>query len=456
MFSRRIGRFLSFETVDVRFVLITALISYALQINAIVADEPLYLVALYTLLPWIPIVLFEGIWKVKNYTAVAFLGVFTILQLGHFGEHLAQVVQLKFLDGTVACPPPVDNLVHSNRAIEMGLREAGSEPTFLSVDQIIKPGPDGNPIVNSAGEFLTGPAACAVFGQLDLEIVHLIWELIGLFGTAGVLFFFRRNVMLWIAFGCLCFHALEHLTISYFYYFDQERVWEGFRQLWATYQLSGNQYVAYPAGKEPAMLNFYEAGGKFGLMAKNGMFELVTGFRGMPSRAELHMGYNLAITVPTVLGFLIELRRIKNRYLELSFSNLSQEDLSRLTLEIQNRRVKKGELIFEEGDYPDKAYIIADCSVRIVTNRGTDQEQDIALLHSGQLFGEMGILKPPYRRMASAIAESSGDLLELSPQTLKDLSEESGGTFQNKATSDDIRKLIEMRLQENASKTQTA
>lgn len=82
------SRFLSFEAVSVRTVAVTALISYLLQINAIISGEPLYLIALYTLLPWIPIALYEGVWKVQNYAAVAFLGLFTILQIGHFAEHL--------------------------------------------------------------------------------------------------------------------------------------------------------------------------------------------------------------------------------------------------------------------------------------------------------------------------------------------------------------------------------
>ena len=90
----QLNRFLSFEAVDVRTVAVTAFISYLLQINAIISGEPLYLIALYTLLPWVPIAMYEGVWKVQNYAAVAFLGLFTILQIGHFAEHLFQVIQL--------------------------------------------------------------------------------------------------------------------------------------------------------------------------------------------------------------------------------------------------------------------------------------------------------------------------------------------------------------------------
>ena len=83
------------------------------------------------------------------------------------------------------------------------------------------------------------------------------------------------------------------------------------------------------------MLNFYEAGGKFGLMAKQ-MFEQLTGFEGMPGRAHLHMGYNLTITVPTVLGFLWEARTLKNKYLELAFSSLTNQELSKLSIDVEN------------------------------------------------------------------------------------------------------------------------
>ena len=81
-------RFFRFEGVSLQVVLVTAFISYVLQINAIVGGEPLYLIAFYTLLPWIPLALFEGIWKVKNYSMIAVLGLFTVLQIGHFAEHL--------------------------------------------------------------------------------------------------------------------------------------------------------------------------------------------------------------------------------------------------------------------------------------------------------------------------------------------------------------------------------
>lgn len=282
--------------------------------------------------------------------------------------------QIDLLNGTVACPPPIDNIANYTRAVELSLREALSEPSFYSVEKIVKPGVDGLPIIGSDGQPLMGSAACAVFGQLDLEIVHLIWELIGLFGTAICLYYFHKNIFLWIAFAALCWHALEHLTITYFYYFEQEKLWEGFKQLWATYPFAGNVYVAHPAGKEAAMLTFYEAGGKFGLMAKHGMFEQLTGFQGMPGRAHLHMGYNLTITIPTVLGFLWELRRLRNTYLEMAFGKLSATELSTLSLRVNQVTFESGETVFEQGDIAHYCYVLTKGSVDVVLEKGTKRK----------------------------------------------------------------------------------
>lgn len=446
-FFTQMGRFLSFEAVDVRTVAITAFISYLLQINAIISGEPIYLIAFYTLLPWIPIALYEGVWKVRNYAAVAFLGLFTILQIGHFAEHLIQVFQIDLMNGTVACPPPIDNLQNFGRAVANGLRELGLEPTFYSVEKIIKPGPDGLPIIGSDGMPLSGVAACAVFGQLDLEIVHLIWELVGLFGTAACLYFFHKNIFLWIAFAALCWHALEHLTITYFYYFEQEKLWEGFKQLWATYPISGNSFVAEPVGKEAAMLNFYEAGGKFGLMARHGMFEQLTGFEGMPGRAHLHMGYNLTITVPTVIGFLYELRTIKNKYLEMVFGKLSNQELSRLSLGVTTKSFKVGEDVIKQGEIATLCYVITKGSADVLLNKGKKNESLVATLGEGDLFGEIGLLdRKAKKRTATVTASKSLSCLEIDAATFADLVDSKTGDYRSEATSSNIKQLVATRL----------
>jgi hypothetical protein len=280
-----------------------------------------------------------------------------------------------------------------------------------------------------------------------LEIVHLIWELIGLFGTAACLYFFHKNIFLWIAFAALCWHALEHLTITYFYYFEQEKLWEGFKQLWATYPITGNSFVAEPVGKEAAMLNFYEAGGKFGLMARHGMFEQLTGFEGMPGRAHLHMGYNLTITVPTVIGFLCELRTIKNRYLELVFDKLSNQELSRLSLNVKTKSFKAGEDVVKQGEIATFCYVITKGSAEVLIDKGTRNESLIATLGEGDLFGEIGLLdKNAKKRTATVTAVKSLSCLEIDAATFADLTDSKTGDYRSEGTSSNIKKLVATRL----------
>ena len=437
-------RFFRFEGVPLQVVLITALISYVLQFNAIVGGEPLYLIALYTLLPWIPLALFEGIWKVKNYSMIAVLGLFTVLQIGHFAEHLIQVIQLNVLNGTVACPPPIDTIENAGRAIEMGLRAIGSEPSYYSVERIAKAGADGLPLLDSNGEMLVGPAACAIFGQLDLEVVHLVWELLGYFGTGMVLLFFPRNKWLFIALLALSWHALEHLTITYFYYFDQEAVWPGFQQLWATVPVSGNSYMAVPAGQVETLLNFYQAGGKFGLMANNGLFEQLTGFDGMPGRPELHMGYNLAITIPTIIGFAVELRKLRSRYLEQSFKELSIDEVTRLSQKVEDVSFHKGQLVLKEGDPATHCFLIKEGKVDIVIDYGGPNEKKVAELRDGALLGEMGLLDGK-ARSATAVAVGHVSCLKIDAMTFADLMDPTKGEFRSEATMQQVMRIAEMR-----------
>ncbi|MBV0912196.1 cyclic nucleotide-binding domain-containing protein [Anianabacter salinae] len=441
---KQMRRFFRFEGVSLEVVVVTALISYVLQINAIVGGEPLYMIAFFTLLPWIPLALFEGVWKVKNYSFIAVLGLFTVLQIGHFGEHVIQVVQLNMLNGTVACPPPVDTIDNAARAIQLGLREATMDPTYYSVDRIAKAGQDGMPLLDENGDYLVGPAACAIFGQLDLEVVHLAWELVGYFGTGLVLLAFPRNKWLFIALLALSWHALEHLTITYFYYFDQEPLWPGFQQLWATVPVSGNIFMAVPAGQVETMLNFYQAGGKFGLMANNGLFEQLTGYDGMPGRPELHMGYNLAITIPTVIGFLVELRKLRSRYLEQSFSELSVEQITSLSQRVDDVSFGKGDVILREGDPASHCFLIKEGLVAIYVDHGGPNEKKVAELRDGSLLGEMGLIdgKP---RSATAIAMGRVGCLKIDAVTFRDLIDPTQGEFRSEATMRQVMRIADMR-----------
>ena len=101
---RSLFRFFSFEAINIRIVLITAAITRTMTERHYLG-EPLYMIAFVTLLPWIPLVMFEGVWKVKNYAAVAFLGIFRHPATRPLRRTPDPSDPDDFFNGTVARPP---------------------------------------------------------------------------------------------------------------------------------------------------------------------------------------------------------------------------------------------------------------------------------------------------------------------------------------------------------------
>jgi len=426
MISRAIGRFLTFEAISVRTVVFTAFASYFLQIASVIHGDPLYVIAFFTLLPWIPIIAFEGIWKVENYGWVAVFGIVTVLQLGHFGEHVIQVGQIDYFDGTAACPPPVDNVQNAVNAVRSGLRTEDVAPTYYSTQNVIKPGADGLPLLDSEGQQIVGPAACGVFGQLDIELVHLIWEVLGWFGTLLLLTRFPRNIWLWIAAAVLSWHALEHLSIGYFFYFDRAASFEGLRQVYAT-TVDGNIVTAVPIGFAPSRLTFYEAAGKFGILAKNGLFDTLFGIGAiLPDRPHLHMIYNLLITVPTVIGFVVQARRLYNRYLAAALPTLTEDELVDLTSTLEEQKYNGGEVIVRQGDIADRFFIITSGSAEVI-REGKSGPIVVGELSTGHYFGEIGLMESG-RRTATVRALEKVRVLVMSAHAFTGMVERSSTT----------------------------
>lgn len=400
--------------VPMRVVVITAIASYLLQVGAIVQGQPLYLIALFTLLPWIPLFAFEGIWKVRHYGWIAVFFIIVILQIGHLGEHVTQVAQISSFDGTLSCPPTVDNGFHADLAVENGLRAANDSPTFTSASNVIKPDKaTGMALLDANGDTIKGPAACGVFGQLDLEIVHLIWEVIGWVATLALLTRFRRNIWLWIALFAVSLHSVEHLFISYIFFIDNQPIFDGFTQLWATTH-DGNIVTAIPVGREEAVVSFYDAGGKSGVMAKGGLMgTLVPGLNDvLPQRAWLHFWYNSFVFVPTIMAFLVEVRKVYNEYLARALPSMSTDELSQTTQQLSKATFSTGETVIAQGDQAESFYILTKGSADVVRVDADGQERLVKSLEAGQFFGEMGLMNGELRN-ATVRASSDIEVLEL-------------------------------------------
>lgn len=104
-------------------------------------------------------------WTAAGQVMIAIFGALTVLQLGHFGEHIAQVVQLIITSG--------------NLKVSHGL-----------------------------------------LARFDQETLHLTWNLGVWLVTCLLAFRFRRNAWLWITLGVAGFHTVEHIYLYSIYVAD--------------------------------------------------------------------------------------------------------------------------------------------------------------------------------------------------------------------------------------------
>jgi hypothetical protein len=209
------------QRVPARVALLTAAASATLLLAAAMQGYALWLIALFGLAPWLPLVMLEAVWKYEHYGVWALFGVIVLLQIGHMGEHTVQVTQLM--------------LTHGQLAQSHGL-----------------------------------------FGQLDFETVHFIWDSTIWVSLCLLLRpFAAGNRWLWVAFVAASLHEVEHLYLFWIYW-------------------------AHPA--------FYAAGGFEGIMGYDGVI-------GSPlARPYLHFAYNFLVIVPMALAFWDETKRVRSAW----------------------------------------------------------------------------------------------------------------------------------------------
>lgn len=188
-------------------ILLTALVSCTGEIFAVLQAWPLWAMVLVTLLPWAPLFVLDTVRTYRPYPWLALFYVLVVAQTGHFLEHVVQMTQIHTLD--------------------VRLQDAHG-----------------------------------VFGALDIEWVHFLWN--AWVGVVGLLLLthFRRNPWLWLVVLIAGWHAAEHTYIL------------------AVYLASGTA-------------------GTPGFLARGGALA-----GGLPLiRPDLHFGYNLIETAPLLLAF---------------------------------------------------------------------------------------------------------------------------------------------------------
>jgi hypothetical protein len=114
-------RVLTVHNVPQRIVVLTAVASSIGLLSAVMQAWPLWAMAVAALLPWLPFFVLETAWTYRHYAWLALFYVLVVTQGGHVVEHIAQMVQIHILG-------------------------------------------------------LQGPQARGIFGALDIEWVHFLWN----------------------------------------------------------------------------------------------------------------------------------------------------------------------------------------------------------------------------------------------------------------------------------------
>ncbi|MET0729190.1 MAG: Crp/Fnr family transcriptional regulator [Acidimicrobiales bacterium] len=94
------------------------------------------------------------------------------------------------------------------------------------------------------------------------------------------------------------------------------------------------------------------------------------------------------------------------------FAELSDEALGQVLAAADSRRLRRGDVIFEEGDEPDHLYVVEDGRIAIASKSVDGRESVFALMERGELFGEMGLLDG-LGRSAEARALEPSEITEI-------------------------------------------
>lgn len=310
------------RTLPPRLVLATALASLAGFSLGALQGQPLWAILLLGVLPWVPVLAFEMVWTYRHYGWLALFYVLVITQSAHFLEHVAQMYQIHVLH-------------------------------------------------------LHGSHAQGVFGRLNIEWVHFLWNTWVFVAAALLAYRFRRNWWLLPTLAIALWHESEHLYIMVEY--------------WTT-------------GAE----------GTPGLLAQGGAIAGGTSL----TRPDLHFLYNAVETLPLVVAFAYQLRRSYDVWLARAFPLLSEDELTRITPRLRSLRFRPGRTIVSETQSPNGSYVLVKGQVDVVRRVGDGDDVHVATLGPGRLLGAPGSV-PDVPTAASAVATTPVEVLVVDRETAR-------------------------------------
>jgi CRP/FNR family transcriptional regulator, cyclic AMP receptor protein len=98
------------------------------------------------------------------------------------------------------------------------------------------------------------------------------------------------------------------------------------------------------------------------------------------------------------------------------FKELRPDELHRLAEQTSRESLRRGDVVFREGDEPDRLYVVIQGRIAISKRSVDGREAVVALVEDGDLFGEMGFFLPLGRSAEARALEPSALLcLPFSP-----------------------------------------
>jgi len=104
------------------------------------------------------------------------------------------------------------------------------------------------------------------------------------------------------------------------------------------------------------------------------------------------------------------------------FSDLTTDELAYVSEQVEVLQVQAGSTLFREGDPGDSLFIITHGEVKILSRNAKGEEVEVARLKNGDFFGEFAFFSNS-KRQADAVASSETELLELTRETLIDVTQ---------------------------------
>lgn len=90
------------------------------------------------------------------------------------------------------------------------------------------------------------------------------------------------------------------------------------------------------------------------------------------------------------------------------FSALDDEAIESLVSSLAETRLRRGEVLFHEGDSGDKLYVVLEGKVKLGRTSADGRENLLAILGPGQMFGELSLFDPgPRSATVTAVTESA-------------------------------------------------